>query len=489
MAEARDRGRRAHVTADASAGGRSRWARVKELFEQALDRPPEQRPVWIAMIAGSDIDLQREVEALLAAHAAADGFLDEGPLVDLDDLSAFPPGTRLGPYEIVTVLGRGGAGIVYLGRDERLNRLVALKLIASDASPDLRDRLRREARAAATIAHPSVATIYALEESEHELFIVSEYVRGRTLRAALGGGALHVDDVRRIAREIALALRAAHQAGVVHRDLKPENVLLADDGGVKVVDFGIARITGDATRITREGALLGTPAYMAPEQLLGTPADARADIYAFGIVLTEMLTGKHPGAERDPLNQPITGPAAALVEIARRCTHVDPGSRYQNVDALLDALGRAADGSTTARSNARWWWEFHQVTAAAVYALTAWPAWQARGVLGGDTGTGFFITVLAAIVVSAALRLHLWFTSRFYPAELHWVRERSSRWRAAADALFTVALVSAGILIRSRAASLTALLIAIAAGALVAAVRVEPATTRAAFGSSTPASV
>jgi len=446
------------------------------------------------MIAGSDIELQREVEALLASHATAEDFLEQPPLVDLDDLSAFPPGTRLGPYEIVSVLGRGGAGIVYLARDERLNRLVALKLIASDANRELRERLRREARAAATIAHPSVATIYALEESDHELFIVSEYVRGRTLRAAVAGGALHVDDVRRIAREVALALRAAHQAGVVHRDLKPENVLLAEDGGVKVVDFGIARMTEwDGTRITREGALIGTPAYMAPEQLLGTPADPRTDIYAFGIVLSEMLTGKHPGAAgpprgsraaagRNPVSGGRSGPAAALADIAQRCTHIDPGARYQDADALLEALAHAADRSMTARSSARWWWEFHQAAAAMIYAATAWPAWQARAILGSETGTGFFITVLAAIVVSAALRLHLWFTSRFYPAELDWVRRRSSPWLAAADALFTVALVSAGILIRSHSASLSALLIAIAVGAIVAAVSVEPATTRAAFG-------
>jgi predicted Ser/Thr protein kinase len=460
------------------------WARVKDLFQRALDQPPDQRLPWVEQAAIGDRDLVREVSALLTAHDTAGDFLDRPPAINPADVHLFPSGTVLGPYEIVDELGRGGGGIVYLAEDRRLGRRVALKLVAAGADPELRDRLRREARAAATIAHPSVATIYALEEFDDQLFIVSEYVRGRTLRAALAEGPLPRERALAIAREIAQALRAAHQAGVIHRDLKPENVLLSDSGTVKVVDFGIARVTGDGvTQLTAHGALIGTPAYMAPEQLLGTPADARADIYAFGIVLSEMIAGRHPGmAGRTPASGAT--PDGNLTEIARQCTQLDPGARIQTAELLLAMLERARGGPDQARTAARWWWEFHQAAASVVYWVTLWPAWLGRVAIGGPLGRTFFIAILAGVVVSACLRLHLWFTSRLYPAQLSWVRRRSATWIALGDAVFAVSLVSGGLLIRQENSSIGIVLMSIGLGSAVAFLVIEAATTRAAFGGS-----
>ena len=458
------------------------WARVKELFQQALDQPADQRRAWLTAAAGSDQELVREVHALLAAHEADGPFLREPPDVTAADVQILPAGTRLGFYEILDELGRGGGGIVYLAHDSRLGRQVALKLVAAGASPDMRERLRREARAAATITHPAIATIHALEEFDDQLFIVSEYVRGRTLRAMLADGPLPRDRAIAIGRDIANALRAAHAAGVIHRDLKPENVLLSDSGAVKVVDFGIARIDdSEVTQLTRHGALLGTPAYMSPEQLLGTTVDARTDIYAFGILLTEMITGRHPGMTAAAV--PAATSEDVLLEVARRCTQLDPGARFPSAAALVEAFDRLDGHEQLVRSQARWWWEFHQAAVAAVYFLTLWPAWQARSAIGGTPGRAFFILILAAVVVSASLRLHRWFTSRFYPAELPWVRRRSAPWIMGGDVLFAAGLVSAPLLIRVEHSSIDVLLPSIGIGAAVAFLVIEAATTRAAFRS------
>lgn len=457
-----------------------RWSRIKDLFQQALDHPTGERRGWLATAAGTDAELFREVDSLLAAHETGGAFLREPPADAAAHVQILPPGTRLGSYEILHELGRGGSGIVYLARDHRLGRQVALKLVATGANPEQRDRLRREARAAATISHPSVATVHALEEFDDQLFIVSEFVRGRTLRATLADGALPRERAAAIALDMARALRAAHEAGVVHRDLKPENVLLPDTGTVKIVDFGIARMADDAiTQLTRHGALLGTPAYMAPEQLLGASVDPRADIYAFGIVLIEMLTGHHPGTTT---TTHVEAPEGGLLEVARRATQLDPGARYQSATLLIEALDHLDRSVAAGRSNARWWWEFHQVAAAVVYGLTLWPAWLARSTIGGLVGRTFFIVVVAAVVVSAVLRLHVWFTSRFYTHELDWVRKRSKPWIRAGDGLFSLTLMGSSLLFRAEHSSLDVLLLSIGIGSGVAALFVESATTRAAFG-------
>ena len=461
-----------------------RWERLKALFHGALEQPLERRSVWLVREAGGDDDLAREAAALVAAHETAGSFLEESAAVDPADIAeadALEPGTRLGDYVIEHEVGRGGMGIVYAARDLRVGRRVALKALTPllDSNLEQQQRLRREARAAATISHPSVATVFALEEIDGRLFIASEFIEGRTLRAELARGPLVRRRALEVAADIAGALAAAHDAGVVHRDLKPENVLMTPTGTVKVVDFGIAHADSGAMRLTRTGMAIGTPAYMAPEQLLGA-ADVRADVYALGVVLAEMLAGVHP---LTPGRGAADVPASA---VAARCMETDPLRRYQSAREALAAIegeiAGATGGGGLTRSGARWWWEFHQGATAIVYALMTWPAWVARGVVGDGPGNAVFIAVLAPATVTGILRLHLWFVSRFYPGELRWARGRASAWLAAGDWLFVGALVAGGVMVGEGHAVLVLVHLTVGIGAAVAFLLIEPATARAAFG-------
>jgi serine/threonine-protein kinase len=467
------------------------WERLKVLFSGALDQPAERRHEWLTLHAHGDELLAREAGALLIAHETAGGFLEEPAVVDPADLAAVDDlhsGVRVGSYEIECEIGRGGMGVVYLARDLRLGRRVALKALSRlhDSNEALRERLRREALAAAKISHMAIATVYALEEIDGRLFIASEYVEGRSLRSEIEGGALEPTRAIAIAADIVRALCAAHDAGVIHRDLKPENVLITGTGTVKVVDFGIAHIDSINTRLTIQGAVIGTPAYMAPEQLIGSSVDGRADIYAVGVILTEMLTGQHPLAP-GRRSMPV-----AASEIAWKCIQTDPNDRYLSARELLAALEQDLANSNTvaetvapsipAASPARWWWQFHQAAVSVVYSVMVWPTWLARTVIGGQEGNAVFVTVLAAAIVAVTLRLHLWFTSRLYPAELGWARSRAAGWMLVSDAIFAVGLVVAGVLVADARPVLAVIEIAVAVGAATAFAVVEPATTRAAFG-------
>jgi eukaryotic-like serine/threonine-protein kinase len=465
-----------------------RWERLKSLFQGALDRPAAERDHWLLDASGADAELLREARALLHSHDTAGDFLDAPVSVDPDEIETLPPGSHLGQhYEIQGVLGRGGMGIVYLAHDYRLGRRVALKALPPLASADaaLRERLTREARAAATIAHPAVATVFALEEIDGNLYIASEYVPGETLAQEIARGPLPAVRAHAVAVDIVKALTAAHAAGVVHRDLKPENVLITVDG-VKVVDFGIARMDGIAgTRLTRDGALLGTPAYMAPEQLVGTAVDARADIYTFGVILSEMLTGRHPLMAGDAA--PSHAPDALserMRAISARCLETDPSARFSSAAELLTALQQAAapatlDGEPV--TGALWWWRFHQAATAVVYAAMVYPLWIDRGLIGGMAGRLLFVAGLTAIIGAVTLRLHLWFTSRFYRSELEWARRRNGRWLIAADAMVAAALIGGGLAIGDQRAPLGDVLIAMGVIGALAFLVIEPVTARAAF--------
>jgi predicted Ser/Thr protein kinase len=463
------------------------FARLKIVFQEALDRPSEVRRAWLREECGGDTVLLHEAESLLATFETAGDFLEEPAQVDPGDLDTLAPGTRVGSYQILEEIGRGGMGVVYLAEDVRLGRRVALKSLPAAVAmqPDLRERLRREARAAATISHPCVAIVYALEELGDLLFMAAEYVQGETLRSVIAKGPLAPERARSIALDIAGALSAAHEAGVIHRDLKPENVLIKPDGSVKVVDFGIAHVEGsDASRLTLTGFTLGTPAYMAPEQLLGGMVGPRADIYAWGIVLSEMLQGHHP-LEHATTEAPaalLTGP---LTTIIKRCLQPDAHTR-PSARELVQALGSAPfpqrhAEAAVGRGPTRWWWEFHQGITALIYWLMVIPAWYARGQIGGAWGRAFFITMLAAVIVAANLRLHLWFTSRFYESELTSVHDRSGRWIRVADWVFAAALIAGGLLISDERSALTIVLPSVAVGAVVAFMLIEPVTARAAF--------
>ena len=348
-----------------------RWRRINELFHAALERDPAGREAFIdEACADDDPGLRTEVLSLLRMHSGP-GIIDR-PAVELDpDLLLTGEddpliGRRLGPYEVTGLLGRGGMGIVYLGQDTRLQRPVAIKALppALTHNDQSRARLRREAMAAGALSHPGIATVFALEEFDGQLYVVQEYIPGRTLRATMKirEGRMAVAEIVSIALDIARALAAAHAHGVLHRDLKPENVLHTPHGGIKVVDFGLARFEpgaaiGDVETLTRPGALPGTPGYMAPEVLRGDPVDARADQFSFGVLLYELVAGEHPFEGTDDittvariLETETSGPGRArpecpepLVRVIATCLAKAPRHRYRTTAALVTALEAVRD--------------------------------------------------------------------------------------------------------------------------------------------------
>ena len=344
----------------------ARWRRVSAVLQDAIALPPPERPAFLER-ACADPDDRREVESLLRHHEAGDSFLEQGAgpvAADLLLTEGLAPGQTLGAYVVVREIGRGGMGVVYLARDTRLDRDVAIKMLPPELrhNPRGRERLRQEARAAAAVPHAGIAHVYALEEDEHGTgYVVSEYVDGRTLREELQEGALPPDRAVATALQIASAAAAAHARGVVHRDLKPENVIRARDGSVKVLDFGLARLTSSAesagARLTLTGTLMGTPAYMSPEQLRGSEAGAATDIFALGLLLHEMLTGQHAfgvagnapmgamarilEAEPNPLPVAVTAAWPGLPAVIGRCLMKDPSARYNTMQDVVDALQRA----------------------------------------------------------------------------------------------------------------------------------------------------
>jgi eukaryotic-like serine/threonine-protein kinase len=346
-----------------------RRRRVEELCDAALSRTGADRATFVAAACADDEALRREVEALLAHAQTAEEFLAV-PLgaVAAEVLTDEPRalvGRQVGGYKILSLLGSGGMGEVYRARDTKLRREVAVKVLpaAFAQDPGRLARFQREARVLATVNHPHIAAIYGIEEADGVRGLVLELVEGPTLADRLTTGPLPVKDALKIARDIADALEAAHEKGIVHRDLKPANIKLALAGAVKVLDFGLAKAwAGDTAgadqwqgpTITatapREGLILGTPAYMSPEQARGAAVDKRADIWAFGCVLYEMLAGRAPfhGSsitevlaavlEREPQWNVLSPNTPARVRaLLRRCLQKDPKQRLRDIaDARLE---------------------------------------------------------------------------------------------------------------------------------------------------------
>jgi hypothetical protein len=472
-----------------------RWTVVKDLFAKALEQPAHLRVSWLARACPGDDELYREVVALIAAAESDPAFLeqpvviDPADLTDLPQVTSFAPGTIIGDrYRIIDEAGRGAMGVVYVAEDLRLPRRVALKVLPAGASNDQAriERFQREASAAALISHAAVAVVYSFEDFPDLRCIVSEYVPGRTLREVIAEGPVPPARALRITREVAGALVAAHAAHVVHRDLKPENIIITPSDAVKVVDFGIARIdTPVSPALTLEGMWLGTPAYTAPEQQAGTAVDGRADIYSLGVVAYEMLTGHLPWATPSKTMDVLP---PALRPIVGRCLQTDPAARYPTAEAVLHALEKA-DTDLRPTRTVRWWWQFHQITTAFVYALMIALAWSVRAdvrvsITGGAASLISWLTLLAVLgggIAAALLRLNLWFQSQVVPAQLASALRRLRRIIIVTDWLFVAGLASAGLLIVEKAPFRGFTLLAVAVGTAVVAMLIEPMTTASAF--------
>jgi serine/threonine-protein kinase len=271
------------------------WERIGELFEAAVDLPSDRRDAWLESAAGGDRQLVETVRRMLVADSADVGLLGEGiaaaALLVLEPEATLAPGTRVGAFDIIGVLGRGGMGTVYAAKDRHLDRPVALKFLQlrPESGRDEADRLIAEAKAASALDHPNVAAIYQVGEShDGRYFIAMPRFEGETLRSRLDAGALPVAQAAGIAREVAAGLAAAHRAGIIHRDVTTANIFLTRDGSVKLLDFGIAALAGEGSS-GASGA--GTLPYMSPEQARGEGTDARTDVWSLGVVLYRMLTG------------------------------------------------------------------------------------------------------------------------------------------------------------------------------------------------------
>jgi serine/threonine protein kinase/Tol biopolymer transport system component len=341
------------------------WPRIWELFEQALDRPAAERGPWIEQQCAGDSGLLREVEGLLAAHKTGEGILERSvqPLAAeaLNEPSEVSAGEQIGPYRILSELGRGGMGVVYKAEDTRLERTVALKFLAPHlvADPEIRARFTREAKAAATLNHPNICTVYEIEEIEGRTFISMAYIDGHGLDEKIKQAPLKLDEALDLASQAGEGLAEAHSQGIVHRDIKPGNIMIRSKERATpqaiIMDFGLARLVRRST-ITRVGTRVGTVSYMSPEQTEGSKVDHRADIWALGVVLYEMVCGLPPfrgeydeavlysilNEEPEPLTALRAGLPVELDWIVSKALSKDPPERYQSAEEFVTDLRRLA---------------------------------------------------------------------------------------------------------------------------------------------------
>jgi len=403
-----------------------RWRRIEELCHEAATRDGRERDAFLDEACGGDEALRQEVESLLAQQPKVEGFLATGARRPL----ALAPGSRLGPYEILELVGSGGMGEVYQARDTRLDRLVALKILPPHIGrdPEHRARFAREAKTISQLNHPHICTLYDVGEAElasaqrptpSAQYLVMEYLEGETLAARLAKGPLSLEQALEVGAQIAEALAAAHKHGVVHRDLKPGNVMLTKSGA-KLLDFGLAKLKAgfrlqapgfgpepsaaatESAPLTGRGVIVGTLPYMAPEQLEGKPVDERTDLWALGAILYEMLAGRRAfegqssagliGAilEREPepltARRPLT--PRALDRLVRKCLAKDPEARWHS------AADVAGELRWLARPGGRHWTRIAAVAAIVVAAIAAL-VWMALR-LGAGSSVGAPLGLSAA---------------------------------------------------------------------------------------------
>jgi serine/threonine protein kinase/Flp pilus assembly protein TadD len=346
------------------------WERIKDIVDGAIRLTPAERPSYIDDACKGDASIRREVESLLSSFEKADSFL-EVPAFGRPTLriKTLDQGQMIGRYEIERKLGEGGMGIVYLARDQELDRAVAIKVLHPqyERYEDNVQRFAREAKAASALNHPNILTIYEIGEFEGSPYIVSEYIEGVTLRDKLRTEKPDLPTLLDISRQIAGALAAAHKARIVHRDIKPENIIVRDDGYVKVLDFGLAKLIEDKpgglptlsnSGETVSGLILGTVNYMSPEQARGEKVDERTDIFSLGAVMYEMITGKAPFAgnsmpetfanlvERDPepISNYVSGVPEAITLIISKLLAKRREDRFQSVREAEEAIKAVAGG-------------------------------------------------------------------------------------------------------------------------------------------------
>jgi hypothetical protein len=406
---------------DESGDARKRWQQVNHICGEALEHDHEGRAAFLDRACGGDAELRGEVETLLACETAAGEFIETPALAIAAELLSRAPGAdlvgrQLGPYAVAARLGSGAMGDVYRARDTRLHRDVALKVMSQDVVDD-RDhvaRFDREAQILASLNHPNIAAIYGVEHADGVQALVLEFVDGPTLADRLAHGPIPIDDALPIARQIAEALEAAHEQGIIHRDLKPANIKIRPDGTVKVLDFGLAKLTqasgvtlsGQHSTVsapamtTGVGVILGTAAYMSPEQARGHDADRRSDIWAFGAVLYEMLTGRRAfdgddmaavlGAvvHLEPNWEALPSDVPPLVRtLLQGCLSKDRRERVADISTALFVLNKSASvaiatGKDSAqRRRAPWIWIAIPLAfaAAAAGSVALWQGARAGG--------------------------------------------------------------------------------------------------------------
>ena len=356
----------------------AKWQKVREIFDSALRHKPDERRRFVKEVCGDDKTLLAEVESLLSSHDRAESFMETPAVAKVAgmieaEMKHLERGQNLGHYEIIEQIGEGGMGEVYLAEDKQLERKLALKILPESVAQDLErmQRFVREAKSASALNHPNIITIYEIGETDSTHFIAMEYVEGATLRERLKGAPVNLKSALEIAIQVASALDAAHRSGIVHRDIKPENVMIRPDGLVKILDFGIAKLSEPqaaarglsandseaATAIksyTTPGMIIGTVAYMSPEQARGLAVDARSDLWSLGVVLYEMAAGRLPfegQTSSDVISSILQKEPPALTlfsdeadarldEIVTKALTKDKEERYQSAKDLFIDLKR-----------------------------------------------------------------------------------------------------------------------------------------------------